>query len=183
MSKNEKLFLYEIDNSYIKRLNEVEPKVFYNHGKHNRPFVGVLLTFNSQQYFAPLSSPKKKHEYMRESLTFCKIEEKDKLIAVINLNNMIPAPNPIVKKVGNIKFNDKQYFNLLMTQQRSINANNNNKAIRKKAKKLLHLYTHNLLPNKVKKLCNDFNKLNYVSNKYVKQVKYYKYKNIGRQFE
>ncbi len=120
---------------------------------------------------------------MRESLTFCKIEEKDKLIAVINLNNMIPAPNPIVKKVGNIKFNDKQYFNLLMTQQRSINANNNNKTIRKKAKKLLHLYTHNLLPNKVKKLCNDFNKLNYVSNKYVKQVKYYKYKNIGRQFE
>jgi|GEM_PF-3502351 hypothetical protein len=26
MSKNEKLFLYEIDNSYIQRLNEVEPK-------------------------------------------------------------------------------------------------------------------------------------------------------------
>ena len=62
-----KLKLYFIDNNYIDYLRKFDGKVTYNKVP-NRPYVGVVYEYNNFKYFSPLSSPKKKHLEMKESM-------------------------------------------------------------------------------------------------------------------
>ena len=53
-----KLKLYFIQSEYINYLRKYDNRVAYNKVP-NRPYIGVVYTYNNFNYFAPLSSPKK----------------------------------------------------------------------------------------------------------------------------
>ena len=85
--------LYKVDMKYIRNLHRLDDKVLSvspQTGKDTRVFVGVVVVFEKHKYCIPLSSPKKKHYQMRNSLDFSKIEVDRKLLGVLNFNLMIP---------------------------------------------------------------------------------------------
>ena len=63
--------LYEISPAYIKYLIPHAPHLCQNKqaGQHNeRKYIGIVLTVNGMDYFAPLSSFKEKHLGCRKGL-------------------------------------------------------------------------------------------------------------------
>lgn len=111
---------YNVTERYIEYLRQYDNRVSKNK-KQSRPYIGVLLTVNNVNYFAPLSSPKEKHSHMKNTKDFIKIG--DGSLGAINLNNMIPI---IESELIPLQFNnepDSFYRNLLMKQYRLIKAN------------------------------------------------------------
>lgn len=61
----ENLKIYEIENSYIDHLVPFAPHLFHNKKENQgneRKYIGIILTVNGLDYFAPLSSFKEKHK-------------------------------------------------------------------------------------------------------------------------
>jgi len=86
---------YVIDKEYFAKLYEADEKVgFIEYGDRMKLHVGIVLECNKTQYYLPISSPKEKHSRMSNSRDFHKIEDVStrQLLAVININNMIPVP-------------------------------------------------------------------------------------------
>ena len=85
--------LYKVDMKYIRNLHNKDdkvPSVSPQIGKDSRVFVGIVVICNTHKYCIPLSSPKKKHDRMRDSMDFSKIVVNGKLLGVLNFNLMIP---------------------------------------------------------------------------------------------
>ncbi len=92
--EQKRLNLYLIDMKYIRNLVKIEDKVMSvspQIGKETRPFVGIVIICGIQKYCIPLSSPKPKHKSMKNDVDFMKILDGEKLIGVLNFNNMIPV--------------------------------------------------------------------------------------------
>jgi protein AbiQ len=84
-----KLALYCVDPDYCDFLRKTDPCVpTTRDDKAKRPFVGVLISLQNMDYYAPLTSPKPKHRTMKNQLDFLKIN--DGRWGAINFNNMIP---------------------------------------------------------------------------------------------
>lgn len=82
---HKKLKIYYIEEEYIEYLRKYDSKVVYNK-KNNRPYLGVVYTFDNFNYFAPLSSPKEKHLKINEkALDIFKIKRGK--LGVVNINN------------------------------------------------------------------------------------------------
>ncbi len=64
-----KLDLYEANADYIAYLRQFDPNVLTDKTYKQKKFVGTIVTINSKQYFAPLSSPKGKHRLLDSKLT------------------------------------------------------------------------------------------------------------------
>ena len=102
------LKIYKIKKDYIDYMSQFAPHFFQNKktSQHNeRKYIGIVLEVNKHKYFAPLSSFKEKHKYMKDKIDFIKIKD----YAVINLNNMFPAPDFEIidfdiSKVSNLKY-------------------------------------------------------------------------------
>ena len=147
------LNIYEIDPDYISYLSGFEEHLFRNKKisqNFNRKYVGIVLSINGFDYFAPLSSFKEKHKRMSETLDFIKIGQ----YAVINLNNMFPASIESCKQINFNEIHDLNYKNLLRSEYR---------IIRKKAVLILNnaneVYHHKLIndgKSKLSQRCNDF---------------------------
>ncbi len=89
----DELHLYQIKTSYVKYLNQFDKKILNNEKNNNiRPYIGVVFEINQFKYYVPLSSPKSKHHSWRDRLDFIRLEDDSNLIAVLNINNMIPVP-------------------------------------------------------------------------------------------
>lgn len=113
--------LYEIDAKYINYLSGYAQHLFHNKqvGQSNeRKYIGVILTVNGMDYFAPLSSFKPKHARMQETLDFIKIKN----YAVININNMFPVPSRLATYVDISKEHNPKYKSLLLAEYRAIKA-------------------------------------------------------------
>lgn len=106
----EKLNLYYIDMKYVRNLSHVDDHVMSvspQRQKQSRPFVGVVVMLNGRSYCIPLSSPKAKFEKMKSQLDLFKILDDrhknsngaPKLLGVLNINNMIPVDNAVIKEV------------------------------------------------------------------------------------
>lgn len=111
--------LYEVNPQYINYLLPYAPHLFQNKrpGQHNeRKYIGIVLTVNDMNYFAPLSSFKAKHVQMKNRLDFIKISD----YAVININNMFPVPDGEYTYVDIPKVKNPQYRKLLMAEYRII---------------------------------------------------------------
>lgn len=111
--------IYEVDNAYVDYLSSFEPRLFHKKqpGQRNeRKYVGVVLTANGYNYFAPLSSFKEKHRRMCDALDFIKVRS----LAVINLNNMFPVPDGLVYCVDFSSVQDTKYRALLQSEWRYI---------------------------------------------------------------
>ncbi len=97
-----RLNLFTVDIKYIRNLHKIDDHVFSvspQTGKSIRPFVGLVIICNEKQYCIPLSSPKAKHNLMKNDLDFHKIFDRNgKLIGVLDFNNMIPVREDIIKK-------------------------------------------------------------------------------------
>ena len=147
------LNIYEIDPDYISYLSGFEEHLFRNKKisqNFNRKYVGVVLSVNGFDYFAPLSSFKEKHKRLSETLDFIKIGQ----YAVINLNNMFPAPTKLCQRINFNEIKDLNYKNLLRNEYR---------IIRQKANLILNnaneVYRHKLIndgKSKLSQRCNDF---------------------------
>lgn len=58
-----KLKLYTVDNSYVKKLYDVDTEVFYEPiGYDIKPYIGIIIQNNEYDYFIPLTSAKEKHK-------------------------------------------------------------------------------------------------------------------------
>ncbi|MBQ0041739.1 MAG: type III toxin-antitoxin system ToxN/AbiQ family toxin [Lachnospiraceae bacterium] len=106
----DKLDLYYIDLKYIRNLSNADDNVMSispQRGKEKRPFVGVIVLVNGTKYCIPLTSPKDKFKAKKSQIDFVKIfdigrrdeNNQYKLIGVLNINNMIPVEDGVIKKV------------------------------------------------------------------------------------
>ena len=150
------LKIYEIDSSYIEYLSNFEEHLFKNKKitqDFSRKYIGIILEINGFKYFAPLSSFKPKHRRLCETVDFIKVG----IYAVINLNNMFPAPLNLCKsvKIENIK--NEHYKNLVRAEYR---------IIKQKTEQIINnakdVYNHKMINDGTSKLsqrCNDFKNL------------------------
>ena len=165
--KKRKLNLYLLDVKYVRDLASVDDKVMSispQANKENRPFVGIVVIMGEIPYCIPLTSPKPKHNKMKNDKDFSKIyDKKNKIIGALNFNNMIPVSSDVITKI-NLKpqkedsSKEKAYKQLLNNQLDW--CNNNAEAIIIKANKLYRIVTET--PDKMRNLtrrCCDFKKL------------------------
>lgn len=110
---------YVVDKNYINYLLTFDSKVgFVEYGEKLKLHIGIILTVDEVNYYVPVSSAKSKHLRMSNSLDFHKIEFEQQLLAVINLNNMIPV---LDKCVTQIKYNNVSNFRSFETEQEKTN--------------------------------------------------------------
>lgn len=110
-----KLKIYKISDNYIEYLRQFDDTISLNKD-NKRPYIGVVLVINDFNYFAPLTSPKKKHRTMKNTIDFMKIAEGR--YGAINLNNMIPVIESELIKIDINNIEDIEYRNLLQNQYR-----------------------------------------------------------------
>ena len=68
MKFNKVQFVY-IDIDYLKKLNEVEPEIFFDEDNVNykeKPHLGILLNNEGREYVIPLTSAKEKHKNWKD---------------------------------------------------------------------------------------------------------------------
>ena len=116
------LKLYTANPDYLDFLRKADSCVPYiKDENHARPFIGILLTIENMDYFAPLASPKPKHQSMKNQIDFIKINGGK--WGVINLNNMIPIhPScivPINLKILMVDSKDERDYKYLLAEQLS----------------------------------------------------------------
>lgn len=162
-----KLKWYVVDKEYVKYLRKFDSRVENIDYKGNlKPYIGIIIKINNFNYYVPISSPKKKHYKMKDSMDLIRIRRDNKILGVLNLNNMIPISNQYIKLLEYDKIdqyrdfeNDVQrrlYIKLLDTELDIINSKNEN--IRKCAIKLYQEKINNPT-TKVAMRCCDFQNL------------------------
>lgn len=145
--------LYIADINYCNYLHYYEPKIPYvENEKENRPFIGVVLCVNGKNFFAPLTSPKKKHKTMKDMQDFLRIDSG--VLGGINLNNMIPIPRRFLERIEIEQIKDTKYKNMLKAQMSWINKN----ALRitNRARNLYYLVLENKATKDLISRCCDF---------------------------
>ena len=155
--------LYEIDNDYINHLSAFAPHLFLNKkpGQSNeRKYIGIVFEINGFDYFAPLSSFKDKHRKMKDGVDFLKVKD----YAVINLNNMFPAPESTRKYVNISAEKDPHYRALLLAEYRYIKSIQDK--IRKNAQALYKIKLKDGESTALAKRCNNFAVLEKASKEY-----------------
>lgn len=159
----ENLKIYEIENAYIDYLVPFAPHLFHNkkeNQENERKYIGIILTVNGLDYFAPLSSFKEKHKKMKNNMDFLKVGN----YAVINLNNMFPVPKSQCIYVDISKESNPSYKALLSAEYRII-ASLSDKIL-KNAKSLYEYKMKNDNSTPLAKRCNDFKLLEEKCKKY-----------------
>lgn len=170
--KQKRLNLYLIDMKYIRNLAKADDNVMSvspQIEKETRPFVGILVICDSHEYCVPLSSPKPKHTSMKNDVDFMKIMEGEKIIGVLNFNNMIPVDANCVTLL-NLKTTEKEnaqtkQYKKLATKQLDW-CQHNQEAIIKKANKLYKMMQSDKVSGVLRKRCCNFSKLEMVLEKW-----------------
>lgn len=169
--KQERLNLYFMDMKYIRvlhkaddRVQSVSPQIH----KSNRPFIGIVVICDEHKYCIPLDSAKEKHKTQKNDVDFTRIFDGEKLISVLNFNNMIPVDDRFIRKIDlkpSPKDNTAQanYKKLCIKEIELCRKNQD--AIIKKANKLYYLVQKPNCSSMLKKRCNDFKKLEKVLEK------------------
>lgn len=98
---------YVADKEYVNYLKTVDSKVQdIEYDNSLKPYLGILITVEGFNYYVPISSADKpwkvsKYSKMKNSNDFHKIIDSTdgKLLAVLNINNMIPIPDEYLTKL------------------------------------------------------------------------------------
>lgn len=160
-----RLNLYLIDMKYIRNLAKADEHVMSvspQVGKETRPFVGIVVVCGTRKYCVPLSSPKPKHKSMKNDVDFTKIMDGEKLIGVLNFNNMIPVEEGCVipldlRIAGKDGATTRNYKKMAAKQLNWCQRNQD--AIVKKANKLYAMAQSEKAGGILKRRCCDFKKL------------------------
>lgn len=101
----EKLKIYTVSDDYIEYIKKYDKNILFGRGEGyatSRKYVGVVLSMNDFQYFAPLSSPKDSDYFYKHGERLIRrsiipivrlIKGKNNLLGKIRLSNMIPVPS------------------------------------------------------------------------------------------
>lgn len=119
-----KIMIYEVSRDYIDYLRTfdgVVRKEKDHEGAKHRKYIGILLVINSCKYFAPLASPKRKFQTMKNDKDFMKIDGGR--FGAINFNNMIPVNDLALLEYDINQESDEPYQNILKSQARFIRKN------------------------------------------------------------
>lgn len=170
--KQSRLALYLIDMKYIRNLAHADDNVMSispQTGKSTRPFVGVVVICDEKQYCIPLSSPKPKHNKMANDVDFMKLLDGDRIIGVLNFNNMIPVNDSVISRID-IRpdahdIPSTAHYKRLMAKQLTF-CQKNRDVIIKKANKLYQLITSGMANHLLIKRCCDFSSLESVLKRY-----------------
>lgn len=170
--EQKRLNLYLIDMKYIRNLAKADDRVMSvspQIEKETRPFVGIVVVCGEQKYCVPLSSPKQKHKSMKNDVDFMKIPDGEKLIGVLNFNNMIPVDESCItllnlRVTGKDDVAAKHYKKMAAKQLNWCRRNQD--AIVKKANKLYRMLQSDRVSGFLKKRCCDFKKLETVQQKW-----------------
>ena len=176
--KKQRFHLYHIDMKYIRDIAKVDDNVMSvspQIGKERRPFVGVVAICDGKKYCIPLTSPKPKHQNMKNDKDFTRMFDKNnKLIGCLNFNNMIPVDDVVLlavdMKISNEDNPKTKFYKALLNDQLDW-CNDHYMDITNKAEKLYKIVTET--PDKMKRLtrrCCNFKKLELVLNKWVKDT-------------
>lgn len=162
MKKN-KLKWYIADKEYINYLRKFDEKVEnIDYNTKLKPYIGILITINEFNYYVPISSAKEKHYKIREGMDFIKIMQDNKIICVLNLNNMIPISN---ENVQALKYKDiEKYREFASDRERTLYIaflsfeldliNDKIEKIKRNAIKLYNEKINNPTSNLSKRCCN-----------------------------
>ena len=162
--EKEKLRWYIVKKDYVSYLQKDDNKVAnIDYKVKLKPYIGIIVNINNFNYYVPISSVKEKHYSIKEDMDFIKISQKNKILGVLNLNNMIPI---LDEEICILKYKDiekyrnfnserekKLYISLLNFELKLIN-----KKIEKIRKSALKLYKEKQNnPNSlISKRCCDF---------------------------
>jgi len=148
------LKFFTVDEKYIQYLKKSDPKVPNNYSE-TKPFVGILLSVNGLDYIAPLTSAKPKHANIKNSSPTCfKIFDgttEGDLLALVQLNNMIPVLGKCIIKLDVSNLDIKYQF--LLLKEINYIRTHRDKLI-KKAEKLYNMVTVKKIPNFVNISCD-----------------------------
>ena len=111
------MYFYNIKDDYINYLRTFDNMVAENKSE-KRPYVGIVLSIDEIDYFAPFTSPKPKHLKMKNGLYFRKIANG--VYGAINLNNMIPVVQSALIPLNISQVRDPKYRRLLQNQYNAI---------------------------------------------------------------
>lgn len=155
-----KFRLYHINEHYISYLHSVDNKVQYNKGQR-RPYLGVVLSINTVDYFVPLESPKPNHANIKSGGPVMKLDGGK--LGIMGFNNMIPVLPSCLISFDIQKETDEKYKNLLLNQLEFCNKNRD--IILRRAESTYRKALSGKVPL-YKKVCCNFEKLERKSLKY-----------------
>lgn len=107
------LKFYHIKEEYIAYLHWADRRVQFNKGER-RPYVGVVLKVNGQNYYVPLESPKPNHANIRSGGPILKLDEGR--LGIMGFNNMVPVKQGQLIDFDIAAETDKEYQTLLLKQ-------------------------------------------------------------------
>ena len=177
-SLKDKLTFININQDYLKYLHEECPEVYYKPICYdNKPYLGILINNEGQEYVIPISSAKKKHETWKniDSDRFLIYEKYDRmpdsseavckrlpdgtiehLLSVIDLKKMIPVKDGLYTRVNLIHSDTdseeiRNYKNL-MNKEFAFCL----KLLNLLIKKVNKIYEKQISSGKIVKYCCDF---------------------------
>ena len=163
---DKQLDFYEVSADYISyllRFDSKVPKVNYSAtGKHDKFLCGIVLSVNSQNYFAPISS-----FVTQQRTNMIIINEEGRALSSIRFSFMIPVPSSAVT-VKIIKDEPSLTYRRLLDWELRF-CKKNAKAIYRLAKYVYNTVLDNKDPIMVKNCC-DFKKLETACADYIKQT-------------
>ena len=180
--KENKLKWYIADKEYINYLKKFDDKVEnINYKDRLKPYLGILININNMNYYVPISSAKEKHYKMNENIDFIKIMKQERLLGVLNLNNMVPIADEHIRilkykeidKYRKFKNNNERdlYISFINLELKLINDK-----IEKIKASAIKLYTEKIArpSSKISRRCCDFKLLENKCKEYKKEKKYEK---------
>lgn len=185
--KNGQLIIYEVKKEYLEYLSKYDNNV---RQKSDRRYTGVLISDKDVDYCVPLTCQIKE----RNKKLTVNIKDKERTIAQLTINNMIPVKESVINIVDISNDKDKNYLNKEVAFLRK---ENNMVNLLKKAQYIQEVlfnpksYDYNFF----KKLCGNFElledkcieydrvkniieKLSYINND---EELYYIYDNLNNQ--
>lgn len=108
-----KLSFYHIEERYVEYLHDVDRRVQYNKNER-RPYVGVVLEIQGNQYYVPLESPRPEHEKIKGGGPVLKLDQGK--LGLMGFNNMIPVRTEQLKEFDINALPDPKYQALLRKQ-------------------------------------------------------------------
>ena len=179
--------LYSVDLKYIRNLHNADTNVESQSpqiNKETKVYLGIVIMVNEQKYCIPLSSgTKEKYQKGKSNIDLIKIPNLEKknengafvTLAVLNINNMIPVNDSVIKKVDLHSYDNDNYA---LKQRKGLMrkelnwCRDNKDLIVRKAQKVYKMVTENPENNNnlVRRSCK-FKKLEDVLEKYTSKNK------------
>ena len=154
--------------------NQQKTRLYIPSARYDWP--QVMIQFLYPSYFLPpqRANPKPKHRSMKNDVDFTKILDGEKLIGVMNFNNMIPVDESCIAPLnlrigGNDDAATKNYKKMAAKQLDW--CQHNQDAIVRKANKLYVLVQSDKVSGYLKRRCCDFKKLEVILQKWKTNIK------------